>query len=389
MPVNFHRIPALLLLVFLTGSLYPNEKNVRRWVKLGSHTRVALPNDFNIGSPKHLYFENQYGRLDLYSRSFSQGELVYIEVRKKEDSFGFTSNLTAGAEKIILSRASYGYRGFFPIRHNESRDAIDFVWQSGTYGGTEKKKLSLKINKRSFKSSIWYYRVSSIPRRVNIAVVKKAASNPGSKKESGPARNEESEKKKSSAEKKPAASTEKKPAEKKEPSEFMRKIMQERKIKKYIFSSRRSDLISPKLAHPRDMHYITDPIFTRRLRTPYIIENGKKVPGPPRVSVHNGVDLRGAVGTPIYAMASGLVTLTRPMHFEGNFTVIDHGNGIFTGYMHQNKIYVKEGQYVTAGQLIGEVGDTGFVTGPHLHMAMWVRGVPVDPLSLLCLPVKD
>jgi len=66
---------------------------------------------------------------------------------------------------------------------------------------------------------------------------------------------------------------------------------------------------------------------------------------------------------------------------RGNATYIDHGWGVYSGYLHQAEIYVSEGEWVERGQVIGKVGSTGRVTGPHLHWEIWVGGVPVEPLS--------
>ena len=63
--------------------------------------------------------------------------------------------------------------------------------------------------------------------------------------------------------------------------------------------------------------------------------------------------------------------------------MIDHGWGVYTGYLHQSEIMVKVGDHVEAGQVIGLVGGTGRVTGPHLHWEVWVGGVQVDPLEWL------
>ena len=63
--------------------------------------------------------------------------------------------------------------------------------------------------------------------------------------------------------------------------------------------------------------------------------------------------------------------------------MINHGWGVYTGYMHQSEILVKPGDIVKAGQLIGRVGGTGRVQGPHLHWEVWVGGVQVDPLDWL------
>jgi murein DD-endopeptidase MepM/ murein hydrolase activator NlpD len=66
---------------------------------------------------------------------------------------------------------------------------------------------------------------------------------------------------------------------------------------------------------------------------------------------------------------------------RGNTTFIDHGWGVFTGYLHQSEIDVAVGDVIQTGQTIGLVGGTGRVTGPHLHWEIWVGGVPVDPLD--------
>ncbi len=101
---------------------------------------------------------------------------------------------------------------------------------------------------------------------------------------------------------------------------------------------------------------------------------------------HAGVDFCAGEGTPIYAPAPGRVVLARSLTIRGNAVVLDHGWGVYTGYWHMSKIAVEEGQTVAPGDLIGYVGGTGRVTGPHLHWELWVGGVPVDPLTWLETP---
>jgi murein DD-endopeptidase MepM/ murein hydrolase activator NlpD len=96
---------------------------------------------------------------------------------------------------------------------------------------------------------------------------------------------------------------------------------------------------------------------------------------------HSGADFLAKTGTPIYAPADGLVMETGQLTVRGNFTVIDHGWGVYTGYWHQSSILVELGDSVSAGQQIGLVGRTGSATAAHLHWEMWVGGVPVDPLQ--------
>jgi murein DD-endopeptidase MepM/ murein hydrolase activator NlpD len=98
---------------------------------------------------------------------------------------------------------------------------------------------------------------------------------------------------------------------------------------------------------------------------------------------HTGLDFCGQVGDPVYAAASGVVVFTGLLTVRGNATMIDHGLGIYTAYMHQSEILVNVGDRVEQGQLIGKVGNTGRVEGPHLHFEVLVGGVQVDPLEWL------
>lgn len=97
--------------------------------------------------------------------------------------------------------------------------------------------------------------------------------------------------------------------------------------------------------------------------------------------IHAGTDFGGAPGTPIFAPAPGRVVLTDTLNVRGVATVIDHGWGVYTGYWHQTERYVQLGETVSTGQIIGTMGATGRVSGPHLHWEMWVNGVPVDPMQ--------
>lgn len=104
--------------------------------------------------------------------------------------------------------------------------------------------------------------------------------------------------------------------------------------------------------------------------------------GQPR-GVHRGLDLRGATGTPIRACAAGRVVLADDLYFSGNAVYIDHGQGVFTAYLHMSRTLVRQGERVRRGQVIGRVGATGRVTGPHLHLSLIVLGQAVDPQPLL------
>ncbi len=101
-------------------------------------------------------------------------------------------------------------------------------------------------------------------------------------------------------------------------------------------------------------------------------------------SGHPGVDLKAQIGDPIYPLMKGQVTLVSRERFAyGNHVIIDHGNGLETLYAHLSRIDVEAGQQVTTDQSIGEIGVTGWSTGPHLHFEVIDQGQKVNPMSLL------
>lgn len=97
--------------------------------------------------------------------------------------------------------------------------------------------------------------------------------------------------------------------------------------------------------------------------------------------LHAGVDIGVSQGTPIKAAGDGVVVMAGWNGGYGNFTLIDHGGGLATGYGHQSSIGVRVGQHVSTGEVIGNVGSTGASTGPHLHWEVRVNGTPVDPMG--------
>ncbi len=100
-------------------------------------------------------------------------------------------------------------------------------------------------------------------------------------------------------------------------------------------------------------------------------------------SPHSGADFLSPEGRPVKAPAAGRVVLAASRYFTGNTVVIDHGMGLFSMLAHLSEMDVAAGEDVEAGQLIGKVGATGRVTGPHLHWTIRLEGARVDPLSLL------
>jgi murein DD-endopeptidase MepM/ murein hydrolase activator NlpD len=106
--------------------------------------------------------------------------------------------------------------------------------------------------------------------------------------------------------------------------------------------------------------------------------------GQPR-SPHAGADFPSPTGAPIAAPNAGRVVLARSMYFSGNTVILDHGLGLYSLLAHLSVIGVQEGDRVEAGQVIGKVGATGRVTGPHLHWGVRAGGARVDPLAVLAV----
>jgi murein DD-endopeptidase MepM/ murein hydrolase activator NlpD len=103
------------------------------------------------------------------------------------------------------------------------------------------------------------------------------------------------------------------------------------------------------------------------------IDNGKLM------APHMGVDIANAAGTPIRAPADAAVLLSDDHYLNGGFTLLDHGHGVSTNYLHQSKRFVRTGDTVRRGDVIGLMGQTGRATGPHLHWGMNWFQVRLDP----------
>ncbi len=158
--------------------------------------------------------------------------------------------------------------------------------------------------------------------------------------------------------------------------EALKQIEEDSKLKAKIFAASAAEPLWTSSFRAPVTAQATDSFGTRRMF------NGKLA------SVHKGMDYRAALGTPVRAGNSGVVVLARPLYFEGNCVIIDHGLGLYTLSMHFSRIDVKEGQHVAAGDQLGLSGATGRVTGPHLHWAVRWQGAYLDPAKLLRLDLS-
>ncbi len=105
---------------------------------------------------------------------------------------------------------------------------------------------------------------------------------------------------------------------------------------------------------------------------------------------HNGVDFNAPTGRAVKAAGDGIVILAEnDFFYNGTFVMINHGCGLITNYLHLSKVFVKRGDKVVKGDLIGEVGSTGRSTGPHLHWGVVLGNKRIDPLCLLKLGLNQ
>lgn len=158
------------------------------------------------------------------------------------------------------------------------------------------------------------------------------------------------------------------------PKEELERIKKEREISKLAKSkigNEKHALYSSGFIKPINKGRISSVFGSQR------ILNG--VPKNP----HNGIDIAVPRGTPVKAMADGIVLLSADnFYYAGNYILVDHGQGLNSFYLHLSKSFVKENQFVKKGEIIGEVGTTGRSTGPHLHWGVQWFDKRVDPNSI-------
>jgi murein DD-endopeptidase MepM/ murein hydrolase activator NlpD len=123
----------------------------------------------------------------------------------------------------------------------------------------------------------------------------------------------------------------------------------------------------------------------RKARITSVFGSGRQVNGVWR-SRHAGLDIAGPKGAPVRASNRGIVALVGDFFYGGISVFVHHGDGVMTVYHHLSRALVAVGDTVERGQVIGRVGATGRVTGPHLHWGAQYGGIPFDPADLLKLP---
>jgi murein DD-endopeptidase MepM/ murein hydrolase activator NlpD len=97
------------------------------------------------------------------------------------------------------------------------------------------------------------------------------------------------------------------------------------------------------------------------------------------------VDFDAVEGDPVAAVEDGVVVLASEHYYGGNTVVVDHGLGVFSAYLHLSAFSVSPGQKVTRGETVGRIGSTGRVTGPHLHLSLYVLGESVNAAPCIAM----
>ena len=364
-----------LFLLFIFFILFNANLCARPFVKFrikpnilqhGASTELIVADGYKFQQAKKKSFRTKDYQLDLYARNFKQGELVYLEclpildeqllLQKRDLMSEKRLKIFFNKREVPVTSTHWGYKAFI---------ALAPKLRVGTYTlYVAIKKKSANANEAETKATRKYrsYRHRFRIQRKRYPVSRSRIYLRGSRAAAG---------KKLSDEKR------------QEIREFARE-------KKQAFAKYTERLfIRRRLSHPRDRHFITSQFWAKRYIARYRRRKGRTIQIKPRITIHGGLDLRARPGEPVYAIADGKVILSRKMHYEGNFVLLDHGQGIFSGYMHLNDRYVYRGNRVEAGQQIGEAGATGYVSGAHLHVLLHVRNVAIDPLSLLVLPVRN
>jgi len=305
---------------------------------------VKLPRGYRPAPSYCLHFKGKDINVDLYAAAFAQGMAVYAELyrdpaapEKKLEM----RRLGFDGRDILVSKREWGYRALFGI-HPETAPGMRSLQVAYSIDGhpvTDTFTVRISRSEYRFPPGALdlgkYSDVDYRPTPEEIAFINRCAAK-----------------------------------------------------KKTAFKRIGPDLLGESFSHPRDRHHITSSFWAKRLIMQYRKKNGKKIRLKNKLNVHKGIDLRGKTGEPVYSIGGGIVAIAEPMYYEGNFIVIDHGNRIFSYYMHLDSFLVKEGDTVKAGQSVGTVGSTGLSTASHLHISLVLQDINVDPLSVLMVPVR-
>jgi murein DD-endopeptidase MepM/ murein hydrolase activator NlpD len=306
-------------------------------------TRVLIPKNYRQEATENKELVNNYFSLELYARRFVHGDIIYAElIPYNKVKFGDDLKISVNGVAMRLKQNDWGYRGFFAIHPENENRKVTFEINFHVDGKRVTERHAFELEEKQFPISTSAMNIGKFS-RTDLPVNLK----------------------------------------------LQERIQKEYNLKVNIFKIDSPDQLTGILSHPRNYHYLTSPFYEKRIYEQYEMKGGKKIDHKPKVSYHSGLDFFARWGDPVFSMASGKVVLAQSMYFEGNCVMIDHGGRILSVYMHMSKLKVEEGQIIKPGDLIGYAGATGIATGSHLHVSLYVNGVPADPLSLLYLPIRD
>lgn len=304
-------------------------------------TIIKTPGRFKPVAPDKIVINDDNIKVMIYAKEFAQGNAGYFEAVREDGKVCEVRKISFAGADVPFTCTDWGCRGLFAIDPEAKPGKTFFTLVY--YDGTLEKKIEGSVNVRDVQ-----YPVSERLLDLGKYSDKEFLSRP----------------------------------------EFKKLIEESSEARRKAFSIMSEDSITNALSHPRDMHKVTGDYWKKRIYAAYKKKGKKKVKVKGHVSYHRGLDLKGDAGAPVYSMAHGKIVIAMKMFYEGNMVAVDHGNQVFTYYMHMDSMAVKVGDIVKAGDVIGSVGSTGTSTGPHLHVALSIRGVHVHPLSLLSLPVS-
>ena len=307
-------------------------------------TKVKVPFGYRLPPAHGHQFRSQEFNVDLFASKFAQGMAVYAEIYQNpaaDDKNFEVKQFSFDGIDVLPSKRPWGYRALFGINPETPAGMKTIQITYSTGGNARTENFALKIARSDYQLSVTpldlgkYSDVDYRPSPEDIEFINRCSAK-----------------------------------------------------KNKIFKTTGADHLSASFSHPRNRHFITSTFWSKRHIMKYRMVKGKKIRLGDQLNIHKGIDLRGKSGDPVFSMADGMVVIAEPMYYEGNFIVIDHGNRIFSYYMHLNELKVKEGDRVGAGDLIGRVGSTGLSTAAHLHVSVMLQDIYVDPLSLMVLPVR-
>ena len=300
-------------------------------VASNSPTKTEEPEKPQITNIERVYEGKEYV-VKIRARKFKQGELMYVRLLANSPGVDLAQlqkyNLFWMKKKVEMFVLNNEYMGFVPIHPELSPGTYDLEIRTDEKAETYK-VCPVQIEANKFKET----RVTETLRLPKRFAPKKGGVGP------------------------------------------IKFILECEKLKRAAFQSETVPFFTQNFHLPAKIKKITSNFYARRN---YFTKKGKP---------HGGIDIRGASGDPIHAIQDGKVVISRPMYFEGIFTVTDHGSKIFSLYMHQSETLVHEGETVKRGQLIGKIGSTGMSTGPHLHLGLKVDNVLVNPMSVIHLKI--